>query len=223
VGADGEIYVLEAGCGSATQFCLPEKIRLAGIDTSQEQLDRNQFVQDKILGDLEQYELPPNYDIILCYDVLEHLEHPQLALGHMIRAMRPGAILIICAPARESFKGVVTRLTPHWFHVFVYKYMLGDRFAGQPGRHPFPTYLKKEMGSNAIIQFTSKQGLSLEFVRSYGQNTIMDRLKNTSVLLYYLAIFSGVLTRFLTAGLIRSDISDFALVVRKPIEASTAD
>jgi SAM-dependent methyltransferase len=216
---DEELQVLEAGCGSSTQFFLPEKTHLFGIDNSPEQLERNKFIRTKILGDIEQYDMPASaYDIVLCYDVIEHLQHPEPALRHMARALRPGGILIVCAPARESFKGVITRFTPHWFHVWVYKHLLRDQWAGQPGRHPFRAYLKKEMGRNWIARYARKQGLEVEYNEAYGHNPIFDRFKKTSLALYHFSVASGKLVKLLTFGAVKPEITDVSIVLRRPYE-----
>lgn len=48
--------VLEAGSGSASWLTFGEGVRLVGIDISEEQLRRNTVVQEKIIGDSQQYE-----------------------------------------------------------------------------------------------------------------------------------------------------------------------
>lgn len=213
----GEFQVLEAGCGSATKFYLPENTHLSGIDNSPEQLERNKFIRTKILGDLQTYNLPASaYDLVLCYDVMEHLEHPELALELMARSLRPGGILIICAPERESFKGTVTRLTPHAFHVFVYKRLLRDPWAGLPGRHPFPTYLKKEMSRKWIAEFARRRGFSVEYNAAYAHNPIFDRFKKTSAALYHFSILSGKLLKLLSFGAVKPEITDFSIILKKP-------
>src|SRR5262249_30880917 len=67
------IKLLEAGCGSATHVRFKPVVHAVGIDISKEQLDRNTAVQEKILGDLQEYPLPKSeYDVALCWMVLAH-------------------------------------------------------------------------------------------------------------------------------------------------------
>src|SRR4029077_10901958 len=111
------IRVLEAGCGSRSFIQFGSKAYLAGIDVSKEQLEKNNVLQEKILGDIETFPLPPaSFDIIICWDVLEHWPHPERALRNFLYAVRPGGILILAAPVVSSLKGLVTKFTPHWFH-----------------------------------------------------------------------------------------------------------
>src|SRR4051812_43966697 len=74
-------HVLEAGCGSASHISIAADACLTGIDISEKQLARNQALDEKILGDVQSYALPESrFDVIICWDVLEHLPHPELAL-----------------------------------------------------------------------------------------------------------------------------------------------
>src|SRR5271166_6261153 len=78
------ITVLEAGCGAASHFRYAGRMDLHGIDISQEELDKNRDVQRKMLGDIQTYPLPPShYDVVVCWDVIEHLSRPQEALSNM--------------------------------------------------------------------------------------------------------------------------------------------
>ena len=98
------LRLLEAGCGSASYFDFANVTRTVGIDISREQLDRNAFVQEKILGDIQTYPLARNeFDIVVCWDVLEHLSRPQEALHNLCHAVRPGGVLILGFPNLLSF------------------------------------------------------------------------------------------------------------------------
>ena len=105
-------------------------------------------------------------------------------------------------------------MTPHWFHVFVYKRLLKYPGAGDPGRAPFPTYLRKTMGRDSIAKFAREHGMSVEFLATYNSG-VYARIKKTSSAVYYLIIACGAVLRVLTLGAIRADITDFAMVLRK--------
>src|SRR5215469_10920312 len=75
------VRLLEAGCGSASHIHFGSDIWITGIDISQKQLDRHLSLNEKILGDIQRYDLAPrSFDAIICWDVLEHLQQPNLAL-----------------------------------------------------------------------------------------------------------------------------------------------
>ena len=75
------VRVLEAGCGSASNLKLGEQVWLVGIDISEKQLARNTVLREKIHADIQRYAFPAeSFDAIICWDVLEHLSKPELAL-----------------------------------------------------------------------------------------------------------------------------------------------
>jgi SAM-dependent methyltransferase len=155
--------VLEAGGGSYSHIRVSGETRVTVLDISAEQLARNSYADEHILGDLEEYEFErARFDLVVCYDVLEHLNQPGRALENMAHALRPGGLLVIGCPNRNALKGFVTRWTPHAFHVWYYRHMRGDSNAGRPGRPPFPAPMKPEMGVGALIK--AAETLDLEIV-----------------------------------------------------------
>src|ERR1700722_3911030 len=82
MGTSKKLRVLEAGCGSASR-CHFRSSQAVGIDISQEALDRNTHLDEKILGDIQTFRLEASsFDVIFCWDVLEHLERPEKALAN---------------------------------------------------------------------------------------------------------------------------------------------
>ena len=80
--------VLEAGCGSVTHIDFKHHAYIVGIDNSQKQLERNSYLHEKILGDIQYYDFQAStFDIVVCWDVLEHLEKPELALQNFLRVL----------------------------------------------------------------------------------------------------------------------------------------
>jgi hypothetical protein len=61
LGNRGRIKLLEAGCGSASHLELKPAVDGVGIDISRAQLERNTMVQEKILGDIQDYPHPLLY------------------------------------------------------------------------------------------------------------------------------------------------------------------
>jgi 2-polyprenyl-3-methyl-5-hydroxy-6-metoxy-1,4-benzoquinol methylase len=147
------ITVLEAGCGAASHFRYVGNMELHGIDVSQEELDKNSDVQSKMLGDIQTYPLAPeHYDVVVCWDVIEHLSRPQDALSNMFRSVKPGGLILLGFPNLMSFKGLVTKATPWAFHRFVYRLM------GLKSK-PFKTYLRREILPHRVVQLASANGL----------------------------------------------------------------
>lgn len=174
------IKVLDAGCGRhPRQLDLPGNCHLVGIDVSEAALEANAALDERILGDLESYPLPPNtFDVAVCWDVLEHLRHPRLALENITRSLKPGGKVILGIPNVLSPKGLITKFTPYRFHVLVYKKVFKFAEAGAPGYGPFPTYLRWCLRLSAIQAYAVARGLAVDEVvrdRSPSMDMVFDR------------------------------------------------
>ena len=203
-----EVRVLEAGCGSASNLRFGNKVYLVGIDISEKQLARNTLLHEKIVGDIQQYEFPEgNYDAIVCWDVLEHLPEPQLALEKFARAIKPGGLVILKMPNVLSLKGLITKFMPHIFHVWAYRYIYGDKNAGKEDTVPFRTFLRLSISANAI----RKQGaeLGLDTVYFSTEDVANFHWLQKKKLLY----FSYLLARKLTGVLSFEHLGDSELTI----------
>src|SRR5690606_5095737 len=134
------IHILEAGGGSASRVVFEHPRRVTVVDISRSQLERNEAADEKICADLHLAAVDPEaFGAIVCYEVLEHLQDPPRVLSNLAAALRPGGIMVLAAPNRSSLEGLITRMTPHWFHVLVYRLIFKNKAAGTPGFPPFPT------------------------------------------------------------------------------------
>jgi 2-polyprenyl-3-methyl-5-hydroxy-6-metoxy-1,4-benzoquinol methylase len=162
------VRVLEAGAGSATRTSFGADAYVVGIDLSQVQLDRHTGLDEKIVADIETHQFEPrSFDVVICWNVLEHMEHPDRALDQFRRAVRDDGIIILGLPNLMSVKGLVTKLTPHRFHVFVHRRVLGRPLAGVDGRGPFPTTLRRSISPTSLRRFAREQGLAVVYMSRY--------------------------------------------------------
>jgi SAM-dependent methyltransferase len=153
------IKVLEAGCGSASHIKFDAAVHAVGIDISRDQLDKNKTIQESILGDLQTYPLPKNeFDVVVCWTVLEHLSRPDDALLNMFASVQPGGLVILGFPNLVSIKGVVTKFTPLWFHTLFYRLQ-------HYKSSPFPTYFRMAIMPHRIMRLAEKNGFSVELCR----------------------------------------------------------
>ena len=53
--------------------------------------------------------------------VLEHIENPKISFKEIYRVLKPGAPFYFRTPNIYHYVSVISKLTPHWFHVFVVK------------------------------------------------------------------------------------------------------
>jgi SAM-dependent methyltransferase len=111
----GSWRLLDAGCGFGQydRFILNrfENVEVLAIDVKEDYLEDCKFYFQKEIGegriafrqaDLLKFEPGPDYDFILCIDVLEHIEEDQAAIRNLARSLRPGGRLLIHSPSHYS-------------------------------------------------------------------------------------------------------------------------
>lgn len=209
------LRILEAGCGSASRLTFPADSHVTGIDISQEQLDRNEILSEKILGDIQTHELPESgFDIIVCWDVLEHLSTPEKALANFVKAIKPGGLIILAFPSPRTVKGLITRLTPHSFHVWAYRHLFGHPLAGVEGRAPFETHLRWSLSPGSIRRFAAGSGLSIEYFtiyEGYPQRRLRSRFKIVGPIWWVVKMIPKVLS----VGFVDAEKTDCLIVLKK--------
>ena len=207
--------VLEAGCGSSTHVNLVGNFHFTGIDISQQQLDRNVNIQEKILNDVQTYNFQDDtFDIIICWDVLEHLPFPEKALENFNKSLNKNGILIMAFPNFQSLKGLVTRFTPLWFHVWYYRTILKYKEAGTCDFGPFETYLKKTMSPNNILKFAKINNLSVAYFELL-EYQLAKRLRSQNVILNVFYHFAGFIVSVISLGKVSPYKSDCLFVLKK--------
>ena len=206
------IRLLEAGCGSATHFKLNANIYAVGVDISKEELEKNNIVHEKILGDIHNCPLPEQgFDVVICWMVLEHLAKPKDALRNLFRAVKPQGLLILGFPNLLSIKGAVTKITPFWFHELFYKYMK------YTSRH-FPTYLRVAILPKRVARFAVDNGFSVEFYRLI-EGAVTKRVRHRFWLMDLAFAALDSVTRLVSFGKLQSPLLDnCALILRKRAE-----
>lgn len=117
--ADRRIRVLDLGCGRGELLAVARDAgyrNLEGVDRSHEQVDaaRRLGIEGVREGDLLDTlaELNPgSVDVVVAYDVLEHLTMPELlaVVDGVERALRPGGRWIIHVPNAEGVFGMRIR------------------------------------------------------------------------------------------------------------------
>jgi len=162
------LRVLEVGCGSRSNVRLGADPYVVGLDVSQGQLDRNQEVQEKILGDIQTIALPgERFDVAICWDVIEHLDDPRRALDQIFQCLRKGGLAILAGPNLYSIKGVTAKLTPFRFHVWFYENVSGWKRTEDSNLGRFPTYLRLSSTYPAVRRYAETRGHRLLFERLY--------------------------------------------------------
>lgn len=103
------INILDAGCGNSTLLSALSIIyptsKLAGLDYSEEAIKMsklNYHFIDFHCGDILDNKLPINYyDLIICSEVIEHVQKPELLIKQLSANLKIGGTLLITTPYLE--------------------------------------------------------------------------------------------------------------------------
>ena len=105
--------VLDAGCGSGRHLC--ESFRTPGVDVSGVDLNRDDLGKAKgflslmareqkgrwLVAQADVTKLPfadGSFDVVICSEVLEHIEDNQNAVAELVRVLKPGGDLVVTVP-----------------------------------------------------------------------------------------------------------------------------
>jgi SAM-dependent methyltransferase len=204
--------VLDVGCGyrSALSFA---GAHVTGIDVSVDALQMNSSVDEHIIGDIQTVRLPEqHFDVVYCWNLLEHLPFPNRALSNMARALKPDGMLVLGLPNVISTKGLVTKFTPHRFHVWFYRRIKNSPRAGLPGYGPFKTYLRWSLRPRTLRASLERLGFDIEHFEPYSEDWVERSLRGHALLCLLWRSLSLALRPFgITA------LSDIAIVARRRI------
>lgn len=119
--------LLDAGCGSrgmVSEF-KNQSHYIIGVDKDRYLLDRNDYVDKKILSDLEDIPLVDNsVDIVISEFVIEHLANPQKVFAEIYRILKPGGVFVFLTPNLYNPIMLFSRLMPLRAHNFLLKRLL---------------------------------------------------------------------------------------------------
>jgi SAM-dependent methyltransferase len=109
------IKILDAGAGfgqySYWMHKLDKNFNILSVDVKEEQVaDCNNFMKqinasDKvkfIVGDLTQYQSPDTYDLVVCVDVMEHIEDDRACFRNYYASLKKGGMLLISTPSDQG-------------------------------------------------------------------------------------------------------------------------
>jgi SAM-dependent methyltransferase len=166
----GDLMIYEAGGGSTSYLPLDvlHRAHVTVVDIDEDQLRNNDYAQTTILGDVQTHRFAPgSFDLVICYNVIEHVPDVEAALSGFCESLKNGGLILIGAPNPRSLSGVATKYTPHWFHVWFYRHMRGEKQAGQPGEPPFPTFFDPLVTLSKLEAFAQALGLHVIYRKKY--------------------------------------------------------
>jgi SAM-dependent methyltransferase len=211
------LAIYEAGGGS-TSFLPLDVLRRAHVtvvDIDEDQIRNNDYAQETILGDVQTYRFAPgSFDLVICYNVIEHLADVEAALSGFCESLKQGGLILIGAPNPKSLSGVVTKYSPHWFHVWFYRYVRGDKNAGRPGQAPFPTFFHPLVTLSNLEAFASAHNLQVIYRKEYESPRYPEMRARKPVFTALLDAVAVVTNRLLPG---KADVrrGDYHVILRK--------
>jgi SAM-dependent methyltransferase len=117
--ADGQ-RVLDAGCGTAYGSRLLAEAgarEVVGVDVAQAVVETVALSMPEtvhlVTGDLRELTFTDGeFDLVVCFEVIEHVEDPAVVLDELVRVLAPDGLLLISSPNR----GVYPPGNPHHVH-----------------------------------------------------------------------------------------------------------
>jgi SAM-dependent methyltransferase len=211
------IAVYEAGGGSTSYIRLDRLnvARITLVDIDPRQVERNDIAHETIVGDLQTIELPAeSFDLVICYNVIEHLPRLPDALERMSRVVKRGGLIVIGAPVPTSLNGLAARFTPHIVHVWICRHLLKWPDAGKPGCAPFPVAYQRLVQPSALQPHARKLGLEPVYFRTYF-GSLVEEIARKNPLLGRLLTGVANLTNRVSFGALDLLRGDYHLVLRK--------
>ena len=146
-----EMHILDAGCGPAGIFMVLEGHQVVALDPLLPQYEerlphfrRNQYPEVQFYATrLEDFNAQGKYDIVFCWNVINHVDDIDRSLEQLIRAAKPGGILILSVDA-------------HNYSVFktLFQFLPGDIL--HPHQYDIKEYCQLLEQKNCSIQSVKK-------------------------------------------------------------------
>ena len=215
VNGDTPLRILEAGCGQRWPLNLDGiKFTLTGVDMDKDAVEirkaKFKDLDEIILGDLRTVNLQEHaYDVIYSSFVLEHVQNAEQVMNNFSKWLKPGGLLIIRIPDRDSVYGFITRHTPFWFHIFYKKYIVGAPNAGKPGFDPYPTFHEEVISRQGMHKFCQKS--NFEITEEYGEGSYLKQ-KGAASSLTRLVVITMALLSF---GALEWKYNNLTYVIKK--------
>jgi SAM-dependent methyltransferase len=213
----GKLAIYEAGGGSTSFLPLGvlKRAHVTVVDIDEDQIRNNTYAHKSILGDIQNYRFQPDsFDLVICYNVIEHLPDVEAALLGFCESLRRGGLILIGAPNPKSLSGVVTKYSPHWFHVWFYRHVRGDKRAGEPGQAPFPTFFHPLVSLPRLEAFADAHGLKVIYKKEYESPRFPEMRTRMPVFAALLDAAAAVANFFLPG---KADVrrGDYHVILRK--------
>lgn len=131
---------------------------VVGIDLDP-RVEENEFLDSAVVGDVTKTPFEDaSFDVIICDNVMEHIEFPVAFLAEVSRLLKPGGIFLGKTPNKFHYMPLTASCTPLWFHRFF------NRMRGRAEEDTFPTFYRLN-APNAVANHAHSNDLGLEAVK----------------------------------------------------------
>ena len=213
---DSSFVILDVGCGRGAygedavmqrrklRILRGKAAKLIGIDVD-ENAQHNPFLDEFRLMKADSWPIDTDsIDLIVCDDVLEHVENPNTFFMEIRRVLKHGGFVCIRTPNRWSYIALAATLIPNKYHWRVTS-IVQDR---RKVEDVFPTVYKCN-SIRKLEDMMKKNGFRDCVV--YGYEAEPSYLSFSM-----LAYFAGVLYQRFAPGFLRSAIIAFGRIVKSP-------
>lgn len=160
-------YAFEMGCGNGLMLDSLRKLgwRVLGNERSPEMayFARHHLGLDVFAGSLDAIRAAPQFDMIILFQVLEHLENPVEVLQQLSKLLKPQGKLVIGVPNFGSWQSQMGK--SRWFHLDVPRHLF----------HYSPTSLGKCL-EQVGLEIMSVNSISFEHDPYGWLQTIFNRI-----------------------------------------------
>ncbi|MER6946396.1 class I SAM-dependent methyltransferase [Nonomuraea sp. NPDC000554] len=199
--------VLVAGCAHGEPLALDRiDTRCTGVDEDlpaiRYAIEERADLATWSLGDLRSVALPPRaYDVIQLSFLLERIHHAELVLDRLLRALRPGGLVLLRMRDRRSAYGLLDRAVPAWAKRLAWRRPAAGRTA-----EPLPAVYEPVTSRDGMYAFCLTRGLLITDDETTTSGPSMGRIGAATL---------SLVSR-LTRGRFTAAHDEITMVIRKP-------
>lgn len=195
---DSRVLEIGVGCGIFTRWLSQKGANVTATDISASLLQnvKNIDCVQLVCGDATEDLGFKNFDLLLCSEVIEHIEpaKSQLFLNRMYAALRPGAITIISTPQRFSTVELFARLFKYPAILWLAKAIYGT--AEELGHINLMTrgeFKRQILSAGFTIEETELMGLYIPVIAEVGGKLGARLQHQLSIILRDIPLLKGLL------------------------------
>jgi 2-polyprenyl-3-methyl-5-hydroxy-6-metoxy-1,4-benzoquinol methylase len=146
--------ILDAGCGSRNQLISRKEVELLiGCDIDECSIKENDDISVGVLSNIEEMGFRESkFDLIMSFDMIEHLKNPQAFIKDASKCLKQGGIIFLVTPNRNSLFGIIARLMPYKVKVHLTRFFSGSLTSNKVHwyRLNCPSSIVKALASNGF-------------------------------------------------------------------------